>query len=93
MNTTLNSPVESNTHAQQPPAHPPEPVGPRLHRRVGLLDRAALHLGLALITWSRRRSQLTHEQATAMIERERLRQEYQRERDRLAATQLLRRIM
>ncbi|MET1051421.1 MAG: hypothetical protein ABWX65_02165 [Mycetocola sp.] len=37
--------------------HPPQPVpavGSRPNRRVGLLDRAALHLGVALITWGRR---------------------------------------
>lgn len=34
--------------------HPPQ-TGERIQvRRVGLLDRAALHLGLALITWGRR---------------------------------------
>ncbi|PRY68384.1 hypothetical protein B0I08_10486 [Glaciihabitans tibetensis] len=38
-------------------AHPPQPVHtPQPHpvRRVGLLDRAALHLGVALIRWGRR---------------------------------------
>ena len=36
--------------------HPPQPatVERRPSRRVGLLDRAALHLGVALITWGRR---------------------------------------
>jgi hypothetical protein len=35
--------------------HPPQPVPrERRVRRVGVLDRAALHLGVALITWGRR---------------------------------------
>ncbi|MGV8912022.1 MAG: hypothetical protein ACOH14_05335 [Rhodoglobus sp.] len=39
--------------------HPPEPQAPdqqsrRVVRRVGVLDRIALHLGVALVTWSRR---------------------------------------
>ena len=45
--------------------HPPQPLGtgttpgtshgtPHVARRVGLLDRAALHLGVALIKWGRR---------------------------------------
>jgi len=37
--------------------HPPQPVyihARQPHRRVGVLDRAALGLGVALITWSRR---------------------------------------
>ena len=46
--------------------------------RVSLLDRVALHVGLALITWSRRtrsvesreRFALLHEQRLARVERE-----------------------
>ncbi|WP_162942813.1 hypothetical protein [Cryobacterium soli] len=37
--------------------HPPQPVPhpePRPVRRVGPLDRAAMHLGMALIAWGRR---------------------------------------
>jgi hypothetical protein len=36
--------------------HPPQPVEPSIQqvRRVGPLDRAALHLGLALVKWGRR---------------------------------------
>lgn len=37
--------------------HPPQPAlaaSSRSPRRVGLLDRAALRVGLLLITWSRR---------------------------------------
>jgi hypothetical protein len=50
MNTTLSTPVD-----HQKNNHPPSR---RTHgstvRRVSLADRVALHLGLALITWSRR---------------------------------------
>jgi hypothetical protein len=62
--------------------HPPQPVytrEPRPARRVSVLDRAALHLGLALITWGRRplrvdsraRSTNRAEQELARLERER----------------------
>jgi hypothetical protein len=34
--------------------HPPSRTRPHPPRHVGLADRVALHLGLALITWSRR---------------------------------------
>lgn len=41
-------------------SHPPQPdsaLNQRPVRRVGLLDRAALHLGVALIKWGRRPNQ------------------------------------
>lgn len=34
--------------------HPPAPATVRPVRRVGLVDRLALRMGIALITWSRR---------------------------------------
>jgi hypothetical protein len=43
MNTTLLTRVDEQNH-NHPPSHP----------RVSLPDRVALHVGLALITWSRR---------------------------------------
>ena len=45
MNTLESTRVDTHNH---PPSHA-TPV-----RRVSLPDRVALHLGLALITWSRR---------------------------------------
>jgi hypothetical protein len=75
MNTTL-----SRTRQ----LHPPQPevqVEPRPVARVSLLDRAALHVGLALITWSRRTRPTTesrerrahlYEQHLARLERERV---------------------
>jgi hypothetical protein len=45
--TTSTVPTDPGRHD-----HPPEQ--PRLVRRVTLIDRAALHLGVALITWGRR---------------------------------------
>ena len=68
--------------------HPPDQVHtlvPHAVRRVGLLDRAALHLGVALIRWGRRpvgadlREQLTLNAETyqARREAERLRDRYQ----------------
>jgi hypothetical protein len=49
MNTVLSTPVDEQNHT-----HPPSRAGLSAVRRVGLADRVALHLGLALITWSRR---------------------------------------
>lgn len=48
MNTVLSTPVD-----EQKNHHPPSPTT-SVARRVTLPDRVALHLGLALITWSRR---------------------------------------
>lgn len=45
MNTVLSTSVEHQ--------HPEHPVASRV-RRVSFADRIALHVGLALITWSRR---------------------------------------
>lgn len=52
MSTQLASAPARQEHPPQPgtvPVPEKQPV-----RRVGLLDRAALHLGVALVTWSRR---------------------------------------
>jgi hypothetical protein len=79
VNTVLSTRVDKqNDH------HPPSPRGaaPR-PRHISVADRAALHLGLALITWSRRphaavpelnRDDLhaRHERAAARADRERL---------------------
>ena len=47
MNTVLSTHVDEQNHT-----HPPSSLEHRA--TVSLADRAALHLGLALITWSRR---------------------------------------
>ena len=98
MNTTMNKtgmektmPTTSDHHD-----HPPEPAptgGPRPPRRVGLLDRVALHLGIALITWSRRPQGLSEEQRAAMAEGQRARLERERAAELFLAAQLLRRMM
>ena len=50
MNTVLSTLVD-----EQPQNHPPSSHKPAANgRHVSLPDRVALHLGLALITWSRR---------------------------------------
>lgn len=50
MNTVLSTPVDEQNHT-----HPPSWVDHQSNTRtVSLADRAALHVGLALITWSRR---------------------------------------
>ena len=50
MNTTLSTTRGRHDHPPQPAGEQPQ----HLVRRVSLLDRAALHLGVALITWGRR---------------------------------------
>jgi hypothetical protein len=53
-NTTVNITLSTRVDEQKQ-KHPPSPVQPvSRHQNVSLADRAALHLGLALITWSRR---------------------------------------
>jgi hypothetical protein len=55
-------------------------------RRVSLVDRVALHLGIALVQWSRRSSVAVHHERRAT----RVRQELDREqRERLRQRQLL----
>jgi hypothetical protein len=63
MNSTLTT---TSRHAEQ--LHP-EQRAPRT-RRVGVLDRAALHLGVALIKWGRRPSvQPGRERRASRLER------------------------
>ena len=50
MNTTLSTPVDEQHHKHPQVVH----LHSRPQRRVGLADRVALHVGLALVTWSRR---------------------------------------
>jgi hypothetical protein len=50
VNTMLSTPVDGQNHAHPPSSLPTAPSG----RTISLADRAALHVGLALITWSRR---------------------------------------
>ncbi|AYF98463.1 hypothetical protein [Protaetiibacter intestinalis] len=83
MNTTVTRTVRQTT-----PPHDQLPVL-RPTRRAGLLDRAALHLGVALIRWGRRpgrelaryeRLANAHELALLQRELERTRRQSERER-------------
>ncbi|TFC93594.1 MULTISPECIES: hypothetical protein [Cryobacterium] len=54
MNTTLSTTTGRHDHPPQPrPEQAPERSQPR-PRRVGPIDRLALHVGVALIKWGRR---------------------------------------
>ncbi|MBG6058020.1 hypothetical protein RCH16_001218 [Cryobacterium sp. MP_M5] len=54
MNTTLSTTPGRHDHPPQPrPEQAPERPQPR-PRRVGPIDRLALHVGVALIKWGRR---------------------------------------
>ena len=63
MNATL--PVASSATA----SHPVQPLHPQPVRRVGLADRAALQLGVALIKWGRRPVLGTYERRANALER------------------------
>jgi hypothetical protein len=62
VNTLLPAPTSRTQHPPQP--SPAAALAPRV-RRVGYLDRLALHVGVALIKWGRRRQR-------ADVSRERL---------------------
>jgi hypothetical protein len=64
--TLLSHPPEQIERPNQLHPHHPVPA-----RRVGLIDRAALHLGLALIRWGRRPDPETarHERRANRVER------------------------
>ncbi len=54
MKSTLSTTPGRHDHPPQPrPEHAPERPQPR-QRRVGPIDRLALHVGVALIKWGRR---------------------------------------
>ena len=65
MNTLLASETRHETTIHQ--RHP------QTVRRVGIVDRAALHLGVALIKWGRRPGIPSHERRANRIERALLR--------------------
>lgn len=73
MNTTL---IRQN--------HPPIlEEQPRQVRRVGLLDRIALHIGIALIKWGRRPAQLaTRERRANRVEQQLARLARERDAER-----------
>lgn len=81
MQTELTTLPGRHEHPPQTePSRPSHPV-----RRVGLLDRTALHLGVALIKWGRRRDRvldrdqaiLAHQAYLAREESERLRTQHE----------------
>lgn len=79
--------TEQSTTARGRHDHPPQPVqidSPRIVRRVGVVDRAALHLGVALIKWGRRRSIAVEprELQARLVEQEIARQERERAAER-----------
>lgn len=63
MNSTLSTVRGRHDHPPQPQSGPDE----QLVRRVGLVDRIALHLGVALITWGRRPSVIASRERRALF--------------------------
>jgi len=84
MNTTLT------THPGR--QHPPQQVernDEHLVRRVGLVDRFALHLGVALIAWGRRPSVVaSRERRANRVEQQLARLERERQHERTARLSL-----
>ena len=77
MNTRLAPPTGRQEHPPQPDrVTPPHPV-----RRVGVLDRAAMHLGLALVHWGRRPVKARRERPVFAPESIEARRELDRVRD------------
>jgi hypothetical protein len=79
----VNTVLPTRTSRQQ---HPPQPSptvasAPRA-RRVGYLDRLALHVGVALIKWGRRRARadVSRERLVTIHEHQLLRQSLERSR-------------
>ncbi len=67
MNTTLTTETRHNP-AVHPERSAHEQDRPQAVRRVGFIDRAALHLGVALIKWGRRPGAPTRERRVNRVE-------------------------
>jgi hypothetical protein len=68
LNTTLANETRHDPSVHERPAHEQQRL-PAV-RRVGLVDRAALHLGVALIKWGRRPGVAPrHERRATRLER------------------------
>lgn len=72
--------------------HPPQPTTESYPvRRVGPLDRAALHLGVALIKWGRRPVKVDPRELRRLTEEtESARRQHEELRDQFLALQLFR---
>jgi hypothetical protein len=66
------------------PGHPPNTAAPPVRRgRVSLLDRLALHLGLALVQWSRRSTvAVRHERRATHVQQHLARERRERGHER-----------
>lgn len=80
--TLTRTPQETRLHE-----HPPQQVVSThrtVVRRVGLIDRLALHLGVALITWGRRPLTIEpHERRANRLEQHLARRERERSAERM----------
>lgn len=85
MNTTLSTAPRRADHPPQPQRSPDE----HLVRRVGLADRIALHLGVALIAWGRRPSVIaSRERRANRVEQQLVRLDRERQWERTARLNL-----
>ncbi len=81
MNTTLATPVGRTEH-QHPPSLTSDASWQR--HRVGLVDRLALRLGVALVAWSRRPREFdSRDRLARRVERELTTEQRERQMQRL----------
>jgi len=81
MNTTVTTPVGRTEH-QHPPSSTNDMT--RQRPRVGLVDRLALRLGVALVAWSRRPRELdSRDRLARRVERELSTEQRERQMQRL----------
>jgi hypothetical protein len=66
--TTMSTTMATETRHENT-VHPVHPQHPHHVRRVSIVDRAALHLGVALIKWGRRPGTPAHERRANRVDR------------------------
>ncbi len=82
MNSTMTA-TRPGRQQQHPPSSPLENRAPA--RSVGLVDRLALRLGVALVAWSRRPRELdSRDRRARRVERELSTEQRERQQQRLA---------
>lgn len=82
MNTVLPT-VHRDERSHVQPHSPPLAVAQRASPRVSLLDQLAMRVGLALLTWSRRRGSVdARREACARFEQDRARELRERAAER-----------
>lgn len=84
----MNTRLAPTTGRQDHPPQPDQALEPNPVRRVGILDRAAMHVGLALIHWGRRPVKIRRERPVFAPESIQARRELDRVRDQYLVLKL-----